>query len=371
MTVTPTPTEPGMEEYAAMRAKGPVTPQLNALAPAEPAVETVTAAAEPAVAEPVEPATDAEPVVTADPAAPPPPASAPKQSGINERLSKMAADRDAERAARAAADARVDTLARSLEEATAAIKALQPKPAEPPPAPVDERPQRPDRMKFDDPDAYEAAMTTHLEEVGAWSARNAVREREAELTAQQQEAAATQARKQATESAETNRRRAVETWNQRRTTFIEKHPDFEEVAERDPADGGPAINEIMGAVIMQHEQGTEMAYYLGQHPDEAARIAAMNVPGAVFPPGHQHAGVPVPDIQRQIFEMGRIAAKLDAPVVATPPRVPRPPAPLNGNSSPGEKPYDQMTTEEYARATGRDRPGTTMEYRRQLARPMN
>lgn len=359
-----------MEAYAAARAKGVVdiAPPSAAVAAPEPAAEPEPAAAsEPdgAAAEPEVEATEAEPAAAETALAATPPAPKP-QSGINERLSKMAADRDAAAARAAAADARVDTLARSLEEATAAIKALQPKPAEPPPVPVDERPVRPDRMKFDDPDAYEAAMTTHLEEVGAWAARGAVRQRDQEQETRQRETAAAEAQKQATESAEANRRRVMDSWNERRTAALTKYPDFADVVETDAV----PINEVMASMIMQHEQGPEIAYYLGQHPEEAARIAGMNS-NQVFPPGHERAGQPFPDIQRQIFEMGRVAAKLETPVVATPPRVPRPPATLNGNSSPGEKPYDQMTTEEYARATGRDRPGTTMEYRRQLSRPMN
>ena len=108
----------------------------------------------------------------------------------------------------------------------------------------------------------------------------------------------------------------------------------------------------MAAAIMQHEQGPEIQYYLGTHPEEAARISAFTVPyvdnGKV---------IQAPDAARQLMELGLIAASLRAPAkpaeAAAPPAKPltQAPAPLKpaaAGAASVTKSIDEMSMEEYA-----------------------
>lgn len=182
----------------------------------------------------------------------------------------------------------------ALEKELADLKAKVPEPVNAKPA---EDP-RPARDQFDDPDAYDTALTD-------WATR------EGERKAEQRVAEA-----RAAEEAETTRRANEETqaarqaeidaahteWQSRRTAAVEKYPDYAEVAEADPKEGGPNISDAMAAAIMQAENGPEIAYHLGQNTDEALRIAS------------------IPNPFKQMLEMGRLAERLAAP----PRRAPRP-----------------------------------------------
>ncbi len=77
--------------------------------------------------------------------------------------------------------------------------------------------------------------------------------------------------------------------------FSEQHPDFHDVFH-----GGLPVSPSMAEAITEADNPAAIAYYLGQNPEEAARIAAMSPTGA----------------SRAI---GRIEAKLEAQVVTTPP----------------------------------------------------
>lgn len=296
-----------------------------------PSSEPAEAPAEPAA----EPA--AEPVV--EPAAEPAePAAEPREpSPIRKRFSELTAERNAADQARREAEAREARISERLEKL---IGTLEPKPEAPP---EDVRPARPDKSKFDDPDAYDAAMAAHVEEIAEWSARNAVKQ-QAEQAETQRRETETAAQRQREEDAAAAQRNTVQAeWQKRQEAALEKYPDFEDVVYRDEV----PINEVAAATIMQHEQGPDIAYFLGQHPEEAARIAAMNVPNTVFPAGHPKAGQPFPDIQRQIFELGKIAAQFSEPVTKLPPVLPPPVRPLRSNSGAAVS-NREPTVEEYA-----------------------
>lgn len=348
MSNTTPQSEPGMEEYAAMRAKGPIAPQLAA-PPPDPPVDPPPAP-EPV---PAPPAPEPDPAPPAEPPTPEPPAPAARSTGVSQRFSELTAQRDAALA--------------ELEKAVSALKSVReqiPAPPSPPaPAPIeDAKPTRPDRTKFDDPDAYDAAMASHIEDYASWTARDAVRKATAETEAKTQTERETAARS-AQEAAQAAQQRVIDQqWTERLIAAKAKHTDFDQIAERDDL----VINEVMAAVIKQHEAGPDIYYWLGLHPEEAARIANLTMPNTVFQDGHPRAGQPFPDIQRQLMEMGRVAALASTPATpATPPRAPRPPTPVSGNSVPSEKSFDEMTTDEYARATGRDVPtGSNAAYLR-------
>ena len=167
-------------------------------------------------------------------------------------------------------------------------------PAEPTPTP------RPRRQDFIDPDEYDTAV----DEWNGARVRQLIAQNNADVEAREK---ATRERLVAEDHARQNEERirtVVDTWNQRRTAFMAEHPDFAEVAEAD----GVTITVPMRDALLDDENGPAAAYYLGQHPEEATRIAALG---------------PV----RQIAEMGKIFATLAQP--ATPkPRPPSAPAPV-------------------------------------------
>lgn len=90
----------------------------------------------------------------------------------------------------------------------------------------------------------------------------------------------------------------VETnWQQRRTTAVAKYPDFNEVISN-PAFGQSAT---VADVIKTHDQGPDLAYFLGTNLTEAARINAL------------------PPIQAAMA-LGQIAASLASKPAPAPPR---------------------------------------------------
>lgn len=213
--------------------------------------------------------------------------------------------------------------------------ATQPPPVavqEPPPEPAPVRPKRDD---FQNPDDYDAALVSWAADLSAHKVRTEERTRENERRATAEREAQERAAREEGE-------RLQSTWNERRSKFVEQNPDYAEVAESPDVQ----ISEIMAGAIMTAENGPEIAYYLGEHPEEAARIAGMT--RGVYTSGPL-AGRPAADTVRQLFEMGKIAAKLAAPA-ATPPRAPAPISPLRTTGASGNKAPEDMSMDEYANA---------------------
>lgn len=102
--------------------------------------------------------------------------------------------------------------------------------------------------------------------------------------------------KLAQREAQQQRNAAESTYADRAEAARDKYDDFDEVVQRHPNDGGPAISTAMAEVIKASEMGPELAYHLGKNPDESKRIWAL-------PP------------YLQAMELGRLEAKL----VANPP----------------------------------------------------
>ena len=221
------------------------------------------AAPEPAAEQPAE-AAATEPPATEKP--PPKPDTTPP--AIKAEITK---ERNRRREAEAAAEA----AQKRLDEALEAIKALTPKP---PPEPVVQ--PRPRREQFDTPDAYDAAVDQWAAMVRDQAANEAKAATLAEAKAAQ-EKALTDAREAA---ARADQEALATTWAERRAKALETMPDYEAVAESDNVQISPPMAEA----IMRSENGTEIAYHLGQNPAEAARIAAL------------------PNVGAQLFEMGRL-----------------------------------------------------------------
>lgn len=201
------------------------------------------------------------------------------------------AQEDAARATKAAKDAQeeAERVKRELEE----LKSKAP-PTEPEAKPD----EKPTRDQFDDPDLYDEALA-------AWGEREGLRKAEAKRQAEAAEAEA--AKKKADEEAAAEKAEADrvaheaavtkinEDWTAARTKAIEKYPDYAEVAEAAPEDGGPVVTDAMAAAILQAGNGTDIAYHLGQNPEESKRIAEIANPVVQF------------------IEIGKLSERLAAP----------------------------------------------------------
>lgn len=223
--------------------------------------------------------------------------------------------RDAETAAKTAADELV-----AMRASIAELKAkVETKPAEPV-QPVAED-IRPTRDTFDDPDAYDTALTEWAQREGE---RKAAEKIAAEVARTEQEAAARQAEAlKAAQDAEATRLSAA--WEVKRAKATEKYGDYEQVTNADDLQ----ITPIMAVRITRTENGADVAYYLGQNKAEAARIAAMTDP------------------TDQVAEIALIASRLATPA-ARAPRA-RPLEPVDTGNAPSDTSQREPSMEEYGR----------------------
>lgn len=241
--------------------------------------------------------------------------------GVQKRLDELTRQREEERAARIAAEKRHDELMKAIMEGR-----IQPASTDAPAVKTteatqdeDPEPQRPTKTDFSDPDAWDAALLGYAEQKAAWTARREVAAaRKADLDAQQKRAA------------EEAQRATMAAHEARVAKAKEKHADWAEVAESDVQ-----ITMPMAHAILQHEQGADIQYYLGSHPDEAARISKLPV-------------------YNQLVEIGVIAAKVAAPAAgASAPAKPisQAPAPIkptvSGSAAVAKSPEEE-SMEEYA-----------------------
>lgn len=232
-----------------------------------------------------------------------------------QRAATKAAD-DARAAAKAATDALL-----ALQAEHAALRKAQEDAKPPEPVKVDATPPRPTRDQFDDPDAYDEAVIS-------WSKAEGVREAEAAAAAAKAAAEALTAKteREAAEQAHKTQVEQIEaTWKTRREAALVKYPDYEAVAESDAV----SISDPMAAAILQSENGTDIAYHLGQNPEEAARIAKL------------------PNVALQMIEIGKLSAKLSTPA----PRQARlrPIEPLDTGTSPAGEDTRELDMDSYAK----------------------
>jgi hypothetical protein len=213
--------------------------------------------------------------------------------GVQKRLDELAKQREEQRARAEAAERRLDLL----------LSQAKPKPAEV----IDdteEAPARPSRSSFNDPDLYEAALVDYSDKKAAWSARREVRHAIAEQTRQYQE------RQQVEAHAQVQR-----AYSARVEKAVQKYPDYHDVAESPDVQ----ISIPMASAILRSDNGPDVAYYLGSHPDEAKRIHALH-----------------PELQ--LVEFGLIVAKLATPPkpASTPTPKPIKPIAASATASAGE-----------------------------------
>lgn len=118
-------------------------------------------------------------------------------------------------------------------------------------------------------------------------------------------------------------KRSKEKFDERQALARERYSDYDEAV----FDDNLPVTQEMAEVIMDSEKGPDIAYYLGTHPDEAARIAGLS---------------PV----RAAMELGRIEAKITLPAPRTETKARKPMKTLAGGDRPTKSPED-MTPEEY------------------------
>lgn len=198
-----------------------------------------------------------------------------------------------ERANKASKEARESREA--MEAARQEANELRAKIPAPPAPPVDAKPTR---EQFDDPDLYDTALTE-------WGEREGTRKVEARLAEERRttEAATAAAKVEETRVAnEAASQKIQDSWNEKVVTAQEKYPDYMEVTMATPENGGPTISDPMVAALVEADNGPDVAYFLGQNPDESQRIAAL------------------PTVAAQMLAIGRLAER-----IANPPRRRSPP----------------------------------------------
>lgn len=192
----------------------------------------------------------------------------------------------------------------------------------------DQEPQKPVKDPAN-PEAYEAALDEYIEKRSSWTAR---RETKAIL----EEADRKQAEQKRTEWVQ----KTQQAFASRTEKAKEKYPDYTEVAESPDV----SVSPDMATAIMFSEDGTDIAYFLGKNPDEAKRISNLAPP-------------------LQLVELGKISARLSAPVVPPKPvsAAPAPGKPIKASAeatkSPEEESMDEYATRRKKELAAERRPG--------------
>lgn len=241
-----------------------------------------------------------------------------KQSrGVQKKLDELRREaEDAKRQAQSEREERlrVLTMLEQQQSAEAAAAAQEPEATEP---------QRPNRADYPDDDDWDAALLEYSDEKATFTAR---REINATIEAERSRAEAA--------SIATAQEQVREQYQARIEKVIEKHPDFHEVAESPDV----TVSIPMAHAILHSDEGPEIQYYLGSHPDEAKRIMRLSPP-------------------LQLVELGKIVSGFPAdaaPAAAAAPATPRisaapkPISPLKaGDSEPIVKNPGDMSMDEY------------------------
>jgi len=221
-----------------------------------------------------------------------------------------------ERAAREAAEAKATETAAQLAAALETLKNVSSSKTAADTAAAIPRPQR---EKFDSPDAYDNALIEWAAENAAKTAEAKIQAREAErqqkLTKDQQE--------QATKKAADDLAKA---WRVKVEKFSKDHPDFMDVViDNDDL----KISQAVSTFLAEADDGPEIAYHMGKNPEIAERISQLSP---------AKAGI----------ELGKLSASLEAAKKPKVSRAPRPVTPVRSANSAGTKSLEDMSMDEYA-----------------------
>ena len=153
-----------------------------------------------------------------------------------------------------------------------------------PKAPIVEQPGRPDRAQYANDEQF-------IEDLAGWKADQKISEK---LTVREQQASQEAQRRETTQ--------ALQTHGQREDALRKTNPEYDALVRNN--DDLP-ISRAMAETIVLSDKGPEVALYLGNHPEESARIASMSYALAAK-------------------EIGKIEAKLEASA----PKISTAPAPM-------------------------------------------
>lgn len=285
----------------------------------------ITAPAAAAAPDPA-PAPDPAAAAAPDPApAPDPAAAAPAKPEPVAEPSEAAQSRDAALAAANAAKDASETLKKALSileqrdadnKTAAALREAQLK---------DKKPARPQRAAFETPEAFDEALDKYTDDVVEWSSRESARLVTAEAEKARVEAQQKTDKETADKKAAEEQTQLAQQWQERQAKFAEEHPDFNEIVMSDEV----KISALMSDTILKADNGPAIAYWLGQNRKEAQRIF-----------GLQPA--------QQLFELGRIASRVEPDTKPQVSRAPKPITPVGARNASGPKDVNEMSTDEYA-----------------------
>lgn len=261
---------------------------------------------------PAEPTTEAKPADAAPPAEPTPdvkdkPADATGEPEKDDKTPPwMKAEITKERNRRREAEQRANDSATQLAQALKTLEQVTGRNAETAGRKMEDGDPRPNREQFDNPGAYDEALIE-------WSSRRASATALADAES-----------KRVQENIQQQQQVIRKTWEERRGKALADMPDYTEVAEREDLQ----ISMPMAHAIVTAPNGPQIAYHLGKHPEEAARIASL-------PPA------------QAVFEMGLLAASLQTkkPEVSS---APEPIKPLGSRADATSKGPNEESMEEYA-----------------------
>jgi len=188
-----------------------------------------------------------------------PPVETEPQSGAEEpQEQEPEDDEEPESKPRNGRERRINRLTREVEMLKAQLAAAtQPRPPQSEPArPVPAG--KPKLESFETLEAYQEALTD-------WK----IDQRDAQRKAEED--------RQAAEAAE---RKLQSAWSASEKTARATHPDYDDVVRSVQAPEGPGVSAARQAML-EEDSGAEILYYLGTHPDELRRIAALSPVSAV------------------------------------------------------------------------------------------
>lgn len=174
----------------------------------------------------------------------------------------------------------------------------------------------------------EAEFSDYAEFVAAkavWTAEQRTTQRHA----QELEAEAQEARKQAEIIEAAERQLVNQAWSEKVMDAKSRYADFEQVALAPDVPITPAIADL----LKQSDKGPDLAYWLGMNKAAAAEIAALSKTQPVLAAMH----------------LGRLEASLSAPSPRMTPQTPEPIAPVRGKAHVVANP-DKMSMAEYIAA---------------------
>jgi hypothetical protein len=166
-----------------------------------------------------------------------------------------------------------------------ALTLLEKGPAKAEPSGDDPEPEEPDVSKYTDQAQYNTDYRTYLRNVARWEGRQEFKSLQKRDTEERQKRTREEQGLKLAESYQTHVSKARS-----------KYPDYDDVVGNDAL---PISRPMADAIMEAGEQGPELAYHLGQNPDEALRISQLSP-------------------RAQFLELGRLAAKLSQAPATTP-----------------------------------------------------